>query len=247
MIKKIFKTGLFLVVAFVTLMVLAVAIFSFQGRREWERTKRDLIAKGERLSLAEFQRPPVADEDNVFADPLWESGNLFPVRLGVEERAALERSFPEFAPLTEKTSASDIRTMAEKRSELSRSRAGELMTLLLKPYEKTLARIDEISRRPAADGGFDLSALAVMRPWATSITSVANVLSLRCWALLHQDRTDEALDTLDVLFRLSEKHEDRLLIGYLINTAVFTIYLETVTFFLAEGGLTDAQPVHLQE
>ncbi len=69
------KKGLrFLIFAFVialTLLVLAASWISWQGRREWSETKKDLLARGEKLSLIEQAPPPVPDAENFFADPMW--------------------------------------------------------------------------------------------------------------------------------------------------------------------------------
>ena len=70
--KTALKAVVFLVAVLLTLAVLAGALLSFLGRREWAAVKRDLMAKGERLSLAEFQSPPIPDAQNFFGDPLWQ-------------------------------------------------------------------------------------------------------------------------------------------------------------------------------
>ena len=66
------KFLLFAIVVVVTLLVLAGSVISYQGRREWAATKRELLAKGEKLSLVELAPPGIPDEMNFFADPLWE-------------------------------------------------------------------------------------------------------------------------------------------------------------------------------
>jgi hypothetical protein len=70
--RTAFKATVFLVAALLTLVVLAAAVLSFLGRREWAAVKRELVAKGERLSLAEFQLPPLPDAQNFFGDPMWQ-------------------------------------------------------------------------------------------------------------------------------------------------------------------------------
>ncbi len=62
---------LFLVLSAVTLVVLAYSWLSYAGRRDWARAKQELIARGEKLSLAELAPKPIPDSENFFADPLW--------------------------------------------------------------------------------------------------------------------------------------------------------------------------------
>lgn len=69
----------FAVVVLVTLLVLTGSVISWQGRREWDATKRELLAKGEKLSLVELAPPAIPDEMNFFADPLWEEIVVKPV------------------------------------------------------------------------------------------------------------------------------------------------------------------------
>lgn len=124
--KTALKATLFLFVLVLTLAVLAAAMLSFLGRRDWARVKKELTARGEPLSLAELQPPPIPDAQNFFADPMWmeladlvdgESeyeGRKFPEKqirlpkgkrqldaldqaLTPEERAALRVAFPDFA------------------------------------------------------------------------------------------------------------------------------------------------------
>jgi hypothetical protein len=69
--KRILRSCTFAIIAFATLAALALSWISFQSRREWAKTKADLIARGEKLSMVELAPPPIPDEQNFFADPLW--------------------------------------------------------------------------------------------------------------------------------------------------------------------------------
>lgn len=69
--KRLLRFFLFALVVLVTLAFLAGSWISFQGRREWARTKADLLARGEKLSLVELAPPLIPDDQNFFADPLW--------------------------------------------------------------------------------------------------------------------------------------------------------------------------------
>ncbi len=54
---------------FVGLFVVFHLIENWRGRREWQRVKTELEAKGESLDFDTFLKPPVPDEQNVMAHP----------------------------------------------------------------------------------------------------------------------------------------------------------------------------------
>lgn len=69
--KRILRFCTFSLIAVFTLAVLIGTWISFQGRREWAKTKAELLARGEKLSLVELAPPPIPDDQNFFADPVW--------------------------------------------------------------------------------------------------------------------------------------------------------------------------------
>jgi hypothetical protein len=56
----------------VTLVGLFYAVEDWRGRRAWQMYKRAWEAKGERFDLANLAPPPVPNDQNFFASPLWE-------------------------------------------------------------------------------------------------------------------------------------------------------------------------------
>lgn len=69
--KWILRAFVFGAVAAATLVALAYGIIDFSGRRAWDQTKRELLAKGEPLSLTEIIPAEIPDEQNFFAAPVW--------------------------------------------------------------------------------------------------------------------------------------------------------------------------------
>ena len=69
--KKLLLFTAFALVAILTIVVLALSWLSFQGRRDWAKTKADLLARGEKLSLIELAPAPIPDEQNFFGDQMW--------------------------------------------------------------------------------------------------------------------------------------------------------------------------------
>jgi hypothetical protein len=69
--KKLLLFAAFALIALATVAVLVGSWISFNGRRDWARTKADLTARGEKLSFVELAPAPIPDAGNFFADPLW--------------------------------------------------------------------------------------------------------------------------------------------------------------------------------
>ncbi len=118
-------------VLIVVLLVLVAVLFaagvvSWMGQREWVATQRELVGKGEKLSLKEMAPLVVEDERNFFGDSMWkeivetrqgkavEEGteNFVPAvpkdhqqlealnaKLPPEEVAALKKKWPRFADM----------------------------------------------------------------------------------------------------------------------------------------------------
>lgn len=69
--KTALKASVFLVALFVLLTVIAASVFSYLGRRDWAAMQAELAARGELLSLAAIWPPPIPEQQNFYADPLW--------------------------------------------------------------------------------------------------------------------------------------------------------------------------------
>lgn len=69
--KRLIRFAIFSVIVLVTILALLLSWLSFEGRRDWARTKAALLARGEKLSLVELASPPLPDDRNFFADPIW--------------------------------------------------------------------------------------------------------------------------------------------------------------------------------
>ncbi|MEO6845645.1 MAG: hypothetical protein ABI254_00185, partial [Chthoniobacterales bacterium] len=71
-IKVTTKWILFLLIALVLLYVLGCTWFSWSTKREWAQVKKELEARGEKLSLVDFVPAPIPDEENFYATPLFQ-------------------------------------------------------------------------------------------------------------------------------------------------------------------------------
>lgn len=176
---RVLRFVLFVGVTIFTLGALALSWFSHQGRKDWEQTKADLLARGEKLSLSEYLPPPLPDEQNFYADPLWaeladvvevqkEGVSVPEVRLPKGRRQldglnhqlslidleALQHNFPGLIPPGEKRGclelARSVWKNAGREEPATRHRAGEMILALLSYSEPTLSRLEYLSQRSGA-------------------------------------------------------------------------------------------------
>jgi hypothetical protein len=59
------------VVALVGCLALPLLMIAFTGHRDWLKTKADLLARGEKLTIAELAPRSIPDDQNFFGDPMW--------------------------------------------------------------------------------------------------------------------------------------------------------------------------------
>lgn len=178
--KTALKILLFLVAGIVTLLALGLSWISHAGRQEWARTKAELLARGEKLSLVELAPPPVPDDQNFYADPMWwevadlveteapGGGKQLVSRLSSSEQQvaglnrrltdaewqSFETAFPEFAPLSRDEGNSTLSAAVWRKAAhgdiAKRRRAAEGVLTLLALSEPVLSRIEILARRPGA-------------------------------------------------------------------------------------------------
>ncbi|MEO6846488.1 MAG: hypothetical protein ABI254_04465, partial [Chthoniobacterales bacterium] len=70
-LKSTGKWILILLVVLISVYALAYAWISWSAKREWVQTKKELEARGEKLSFVDFVPPEVPDEENFFMTPLF--------------------------------------------------------------------------------------------------------------------------------------------------------------------------------
>jgi len=178
--KKILRCLFFTATVLVTLAVLVASWLGFQGRREWNQTKTELLARGEKLSVTELAPPPIADQLNFFSDPLWaevvtqhvaqpdgtfrnvpavppdkQQFALFKQRPTAEEAATLREKYPAFAKLsytdTRITIGLRARSLVAHEADTDSAAQFSAFTFaLLAPLSPLLGHIEELSHRPGA-------------------------------------------------------------------------------------------------
>lgn len=203
-----------------------------QARKEWETAREELLARGEKLSPADFAAPQVEDEMNFFADPLWQE--LFDreavTNMGVthhksrkpegmwkisvlrrpiegEERKTLEEKYPEFRPLGEDKNRYELlrRHWAKAGKAGDTERASQFVLEALAPSEPVITRLRELGTRADAYYPLEYGEGAMMRvEHLPLLLSASQWLGLHQSVLLSQGRSDEAFGDAQLLFRLAE-------------------------------------------
>lgn len=237
--KRILRFTAFGVATILTLLALGLSWFSFQGRREWARTKADLQARGEILSLVGLAPPAIPDNLNVFAAPPWRElaanpdgseKRLDSMKLPVPsaEFTALQRAFPTLDKVGADTGRVKVALRlwsAEKSDPAERARAATFVLALLKPLEPLGAEIIASFNRPGArfpiayEKGFFASL-----PHISPVLLAGQFFSVRAKARLAiGDRPGALADVLATL-RLSETlASEPFLISALVRIAILSL------------------------
>jgi hypothetical protein len=206
--KRLLRGAAFGFAALLTVLALTLTVISFQGRREWNETRKELLAKGEKLSRVELAPPSVPDERNFFADPIWRAAAVPPgappttkspfellnTPLSDAEWAELQRKFTEAHSFTRDTTRSAIAYhLGISLLDLppnDRREAGELLFALTAPLAEVPAKIENLLTRPEARFPFDYGGLL----WKTTPYPGLNDISalLTGLAFVHLNRGEAA-------------------------------------------------------
>lgn len=254
-----------------TLVALFYAVEDWRGNRAWEKQRRALEAKGEKLLLAELAPPPVPDAQNLAMAPI-----LRPIY-------EFSRN-PEGMSRWHDTNAMDRlhRIVADKRIPGQSVRAlalGNLDKGILTDleacrqfylgntnYPQAAADASPAQAIRVALGKFDtelqeLRAAAAARPACrfpinyaeeppcvmllphlSILKGMATVLELRAIANLDLGQTELAFADLELGFRLAASVRDEpLLIDHLVRLAMLSLNLQVVREGLARHAWNDAQ------
>lgn len=274
--KTALKATAFLVVLLVSLAVLAAALLSWTGRRDWARVKADLTARGEALSLAELIPPPIPDAQNFFADPMWDEladlvdaeENGVPVKrprlpqgqrqldafnrpLTPEERETLRAAFPEFAVPDDATIMGLVHATFKSVQDNQAPESEEAAQFLLAVTDLTdpmLARLQELAERPGARFPLDADHFIEGTMDRTNYQMrLAQFFRVRIWAEATLGKTDAASRDLGTALRVSESlANEPLLISLLIRLGAGGLVMEALEKALMRDGWTDPQLADLE-
>ena len=252
-----------LICTILTVLVLAalawvLVAMPYRAQRQWDAAKAALVARGEKMSLADFPTPIIRDEDNFFADPIWweladrevkiaESGTMRAPKVAEEkwqfavfksqfepaERAALKADFSEFEPHLVGGSRHEVMSNVWKQAAASPGqarRAAELILRVQAPAELVLARLRELSTRP--DGWFPLDysrGLSIPFDHATALLSAGKWLGLRVRMSLEMGDYPAAFQDAVLIYRLrAALGRDALFLPTLVEASLADIFSDAI-------------------
>ncbi|RYD83745.1 MAG: hypothetical protein EOP84_07420 [Verrucomicrobiaceae bacterium] len=245
--RKFWQRSVFAFVCFITLVAAAYTIENYRGRKAWERYQREAAARGVKLRIEEFIKPPIPDEENFAAIPLFQELQSRDDK--VRERAANSIQIPEqvdFGPRgsyggrnsEEPLNFDDWRKIFVAHGLIDSTTDDAAADVLrgLDRYEPVLEQLRKAAReRPLSrlnagwEKGFDADFFRLQ-----GLIGLTRLLSLRTAALLVVGRSEEALENLQVSFRLCEmlKGEASLLSG-MLRVVMLTIAITPASEGLA--------------
>lgn len=222
MLKKLCWWTLMGLTGFVVLVAVFYAKENWRGKHAWETYRRDREAKGDSFEWASIVPPPVPDNENFAATPLF--AELFPKPPEHSRLAAAK--LPNCTTTTEDWHLGRSEDLAAWQACLKNS---DLLAALA-TYEPILREIAEASHRPKCrfpiryEDNFNtrLSHLSPLR-------GLAKVYRLQALVELSAGQTDAALADVQTCLRLADKlKEEPVLISFLVRCAILDLAIQPV-------------------
>ncbi len=241
--KWLFRSAIVLL-AFVVLIALFYAEEDWRGAREWARVEKELRAKGERLTLDELLPPPVPDDQNVAAAPIFKE--LFP-----DNKEA--RIFKlKLKPLPGKNTPSSFTDLAAWQEALTgvhnEKTAAQDILKYLSQYDSLIEELRVALDRPYAQWPVNKK-----YPDATQYSQIfialnsTMVLRLSAKAELKTGNSDKALQDLKLIFRFTDAIGfNGFLICHLVGMTADSLGVEALQAGLSSHSWSDAQLTEVQ-
>ncbi|MDR1190565.1 MAG: hypothetical protein LBK60_02725 [Verrucomicrobiales bacterium] len=213
--KKPLKITAWVLAFIISLTVLFYAEENWRGARAWKKTTAELQAKGYPLTIAETIPPPVADDDNIAAAPIF--AELFTASGDINPEARLIKVARLFGtaqkgrfPYIQTGSPGDLRLHVDPPDHtLTVNQAARDLLAQLEPeWQPLLAEAHAALQRPqcrwplAYGRGFDLPL-----PHLSPCVELAKVLHLRARCYLEIGESEKAADDLVDIFKLAQAIE----------------------------------------
>ncbi|HEY5914645.1 MAG TPA: hypothetical protein VJA21_28990 [Verrucomicrobiae bacterium] len=269
------RSLLFAVACFATLIALAYAEENWRGRRAWQAHCRQWEAKGEKLALAAVIPPPVPDDKNFALAPLLKP--LLDLKQGPtgvvwRDTNGLER-FGRFSALLipkdgskealalgslEKGTFADVASWAERyRRDTNSPAAGtggspaEAVLCALRQLDPDFSELREAAvSRPYSRFPVQYEAeppFGVLLPHLGRLKPMATLLQVRATAELAGGLPMDAYQDVKLGLRISDSIRDEpIIISHLVRAATLGSVLQTVREGLRRHAWTDAQLAELQ-
>jgi hypothetical protein len=254
----------------IAVLVTFYAVFcaeeDWRGKRDWNRYRQQLEARGEQLDLSAFTPKPVPDDQNFAMTPFVQSwladrngfqkrwaDNYSRVSLkGTERQQFLDLA--AWAAAFGAIRAGETNPMLAASGKLdfeSRAKAAPAVLEGLRTNEAVLAELRAASRRPYSRYPlvYDMDdPWSILLPHLGNIRAACKRLQLRACAELAVGRSDDALEDVKLMLYLADSVKDEpFLISYLVRIVCLQLAIQPVWEGLAEHRWSDAQLEDLQE
>lgn len=267
---------LFGIVCLITLIALIYAEEDFRAKLAWNNFKREWEAKGEKFDLASFIPPPVPDDQNFAMTPLflpafqYQPGTNGVRWLDTNSLARLQRlniyrsdvrqdeNTPAFGSL-DQNHLNDLASWQKYYQGSTNfpqpNKAGDPGADVLVALGKFDAEMTEVRAAAAARpySRFPIHyeqspAFSILLPHLAQMKGLSQLFGLHAMAQMELKHGDEALNDLQVAFRLSDSIRDEpFLIDHLVRLGSLTIDLTVLREGLARHIWKDAQLAQLQK
>jgi len=270
--------GISRIVILLLWIVTIVALFygeeNWRGRRTWNKMRREIEARGEKLDFKAFIPPPVADEQNFAATPFirsWFDRGIQANQLWGDDYSRAEskvtafkqkgdrgtRHFRDlvawaaaFNSLKSGQTNDQQKFDSAERDRESREKAAPAVLEGFKSSESRLSELRTASARPYSHYPI---VYKMEDPWGILLPHLARVksacqrLQIKACAELASARSDAAFKDVTLMLYLADSvKEESTLISYLVRVACVRIAAQPVWEGLAEHRWSEAQLRDLQ-
>jgi hypothetical protein len=266
-LKNFFRRTVFILAVLITLGALFIAEEDWRGSRAWRDYKSDMEAKGERFDSARLIPPKVPDDENFAACPYL--AHAFTKSPESEGWTNIESYLPKSYSLPHRPGwpyglSDDLTNWAVAfqggvaSEKMDPAQAAAIILDHLKVCEPVLAELRGASHRSYCRFNIPYEGWAnptklplaanVMVEHLAEFKGLFWVLSLRAEAELAAGQSEQALEDVNLMFRLNDGLKDEpLLISQLVCMASTVILLKPIAEGLAEHRWSEAQLRALQE
>ncbi len=249
----------------ITLVVLFYVEEDWRGARDWAATKAQWEAKGESFDYNKFIPPPVPDDQNLAALPLFEmeqvksdDGTFYfsPVAL----QRAMRTNLPgNELPLWGNSQKGELPDMAKIRSTIAADYAEAFKGVPLP--QSTLAQFEALypfivelrnasETRPFCRFAQDYTSQPVYARSLSLITAqikVVRILALHAFLALSENKTETALADVKIIIQINLGVSDEpILVSGLVSCAITTINAIAINYGIVIRAWNDAQLTEIE-
>ena len=236
-LKKPVKLGLWLL-GFMVLAALGLWLEHERAKARLAAFKAQLIAKGEKLAIADHvpKLPPALS--NAAPDFIAAANRITDLK-------------PEFQPQRMRLVAPGRARVASQQAELPTDKDADIWPVLIAHVEENRDRFDEMAlalARPEMVFKLDYSkGFSLLLPHVQKVRQSANLLGMAVIVDLHAGQTNRAFTNVLASVRLLQRNREPILISQLVRIACGSTVQEATWEGLQHAGWTDAQLQELQQ